>query len=383
MLSSYFLFRLQPIDESNVHRIVRPSVISRSEGVADLTGLINPEFKDRPLPATPCVLSEPSPGSSRPLTAGTPQSRGPQGCCSSATTPGLYQYIRHSSTYNNVDSIVLPEYLDLRMPDPPPPCPRPKTRVTYRKLQLTTRAQSVPDLLGDSRWTIDPYVCNCQWIPWPCSGRNLGPYPTPTRQACHCGCTEGNGHQQHKDHHSRYRPPHHKAEVSFTRPRCVSRTSAFDSTKMLLFRDHEILSCPSSSGCGHTSDCHSHRMPCGLLSRNTGSRLVTHWTVPEERMNLCEYCGSTGCSLYPQYNASGFRSGYRFVSAYVNQHIYDATKFSNDQDAYGETPVFENEDDVREFVVQVHDNGDDDDNRKNVQPSTRERRFSVAFNDAV
>ena len=52
--------------------------------------------------------------------------------------------------------------------------------------------------------------------------------------------------------------------------------------------------------------------------------------------------------------------------------------------ASGETPSFENEDDVREFVVHLYDDDcDDNDNGRNVRYSTRERRLSVAFNDVV
>ena len=94
--------------------------------------------------------------------------------------------------------------------------------------------------------------------------------------------------------------------------------------------------------------------------------------------------------LYPQRNASMFwPGGHRYVPNYVNQHIYDVTKIHNDQDAHytasGETPSFENEDDVRDFVVDLYDEDcDDNDNGRNVRPSTsRARRLSVAFNDVV
>ena len=80
--------------------------------------------------------------------------------------------------------------------------------------------------------------------------------------------------------------------------------------------------------------------------------------------------------------------GHRYVPDYVNQHIYDATKIHNDQDAhysaFGETPSFENEDDVRDFVLHLHDEYcDDNDNGRNVRSAARERRLSVAFNDVV
>ena len=80
--------------------------------------------------------------------------------------------------------------------------------------------------------------------------------------------------------------------------------------------------------------------------------------------------------------------GHRYVPDYVNQYIYDATKVHNDQDALysasGETPSFENEDDIRDFFVQLYDEDCDDNyNGGNVRPTARERRLSVAFNDVV
>ena len=95
------------------------------------------------------------------------------------------------------------------------------------------------------------------------------------------------------------------------------------------------------------------------------------------------------CQPYPQRNASVFWPGdHCFVPDYINQYIYDATKIHNDQDAHytasGEMPSFENEDDVRDFVMDLYDDDrDDNDNGRNVRPAARERRLSVAFNDVV
>ena len=180
----------------------------------------------------------------------------------------------------------------------------------------------------------------------------------------------------------------------------------FDADKILQFNINEVVY-RSTRGSGHTSrdlaalhgsnddgdsfrcDCHSVPTQYPLVNRDPRVRAMRSWGVPGEWEDLCECCGPIPCHLYPQHNASIFwPGGHRNAPDYVNQYIYDATKIHNDQDALytssGETPSFENEDDVRDFVVHLYDEDcDDNDNGRNIRPAARERRLSAAFNDVV
>ena len=227
--------------------------------------------------------------------------------------------------------MVLPEYLDLRMLGPPPPCPGPRTPVPQRRLEPVRRAQSVPDLLEyheNNRWGMDPYKCKCCWIPHSYSGPRRKPAVSPmSRTGFPCGSTHWNGYPYHRHNVPRNLPPHHEAEVPFTQPGTMSASSCdFDADKILQFNINEVVY-RSTRGSGHTSrdlaalhgsnddgdsfrcDCHTVPTQYPLVNRDPRVRAMRSWGVPGEWEDLCECRGPIPCHLYPQRKASMFSPG--------------------------------------------------------------------------
>ena len=147
--------------------------------------------------------------------------------------------------------MLLPEYLDLRMPEPPTPCPGLGTPVPRRRLGPMTRVQSMPDCLeyhGNSRWRMDPYECKCSRITHSYSGVS-----TMRRAQCLCGSIEWNRYPYHQQEDPRNLPPQHQAVVPSIQPGTMSAASCdFDADEILQFQNHEVVY-RSAVGSGRTN----------------------------------------------------------------------------------------------------------------------------------